>query len=53
MKGIRGIDPGLWVRLRLIGYMEARIDLMPLAGGLLLLLAGPGRLALENRHADT
>jgi putative oxidoreductase len=37
-----------WVKLRLLGWIDGRLDLMILAGALLLLLAGPGRAAFDN-----
>ena len=37
-----------WVKLRMLGFAEGRIDLMLLAAGLLLLLAGPGRAAVDE-----
>jgi putative oxidoreductase len=39
-----------WVKFRLMGWIDGRLDLMILAGALLLVLAGPGRAALDNRR---
>ena len=39
-----------WVKFRLSGWNDGRLDLMILAGALLLVLAGPGRAALDNRR---
>ena len=39
-----------WVKLRLMGWLDGRLDLMILAGTLLLVVAGPGRAALDNRR---
>jgi putative oxidoreductase len=36
-----------WVQLRLRGWPNGRLELMLLAGGLMLFLAGPGKLALD------
>lgn len=45
------IVAGFWVKLRMVGYQEARLDLLLIAAGLLFLFAGPGRLALDNRRS--
>lgn len=37
-----------YVNLRLTGFLAGRLDLMLLAGGLLLFLAGPGRAAVDE-----
>jgi putative oxidoreductase len=37
-----------WVKLRLASFAEGRIDMMLLAAGILLFLAGPGRAAVDN-----
>jgi len=37
-----------WVKLRTAGFADGRLDLMLLAAGLLFLLAGPGRAALDS-----
>jgi putative oxidoreductase len=37
-----------WVKLRMLGFAEGRLDLMLLGAGLLLLLAGPGRAAVDD-----
>ena len=37
-----------WVKLRMSGFADGRLDLMLLAAGILLFLAGPGRAALDN-----
>jgi len=36
-----------WVQLRLRGWPNGRLELMLLAGGLLLFLAGPGKMAID------
>ena len=36
-----------WVQLRVRGWPNGRLELMLLAGGLLLFLAGPGKMALD------
>ena len=36
------------VKLRLMSYTEGRIDLVLMAGGILLFLAGPGRAAIDE-----
>ena len=36
-----------WVQLRLRGWPNGRLELMLLAGGLMLFLAGPGKMALD------
>src|SRR5262249_31033580 len=36
-----------WVQLRLRGWPNGRLELLLLAGGLLLFLAGPGKMAIE------
>ena len=33
-----------------MGWLDARLELMILAGALLLVVAGPGRAALDNRR---
>jgi putative oxidoreductase len=38
----------VFVKLRLATFGEGRLDLLLLAGGLLLFLAGPGRAALDE-----
>lgn len=47
------IVAAFWVKLRMVGYQEARLDFLILAAALLFLLAGPGRLALDNRRSAT
>lgn len=37
-----------WVKLRMQGFNDGRLDLMLLAAGILLFLAGPGRAAVDN-----
>jgi putative oxidoreductase len=37
-----------WVKLRMQGFNDGRIDLLLLAAGILLFLAGPGRAAVDN-----
>src|ERR1051326_3947565 len=37
-----------WVKLRMLGFAEGRLDLMLLGAGLLLSLAGPGRAAVDD-----
>ena len=37
-----------WVRFRLLGWMDGRLDLMLLAGAIMLFLAGPGRAAIDE-----
>ena len=37
-----------WVQLRVRGWPNGRLELMLLAGGLLLFLAGPGRMAIDT-----
>ena len=37
-----------WVKLRLMGWDPGRLDLMLLAGGILLLLNGAGKLAIDK-----
>jgi putative oxidoreductase len=37
-----------WVKLRMSGFADGRLDLMLLAAGMLLFLAGPGRAAVDN-----
>ena len=37
-----------WVKLRTAGFNDGRLDLMLLAAGALLFLAGPGRAAIDN-----
>ena len=39
-----------WVKVRHLGWIDARLDLMILAGAFLLVLAGPGRAALDNQR---
>ena len=39
-----------WVKVRYLGWIDARLDLMILAGAFLLVLAGPGRAALDNQR---
>jgi putative oxidoreductase len=39
-----------WVKFRLMGWNDGRLDLMILAGALLLVLAGPGRAALDKER---
>jgi putative oxidoreductase len=36
-----------WVQLRLRGWPNGRLELMLLAGSLLLFLAGPGKMAID------
>ena len=36
-----------WVQLRLRGWPNGRLELMLLAGGVMLFLAGPGKIALD------
>lgn len=38
-----------WVKFRLMSWDDGRIDLMLLTAAILLLLAGPGRAAIDNR----
>ena len=38
-----------WVKFRLMSWNDGRIDLMLLTAAILLLLAGPGRAAIDNR----
>jgi putative oxidoreductase len=40
-----------WVKFRLMGWNDGRLDLMILAGALLLVLAGPGRAALDKQRS--
>jgi putative oxidoreductase len=37
-----------WVKYRLMGWDAGRLDLMLLAGGVLLFLGGPGKAALQR-----
>lgn len=37
-----------WVKLRMLGFNDGRLDLMLLAAGILLFLAGPGRAAIDH-----
>ena len=37
-----------WVKLRMSGFADGRLDLMLLAGAILLFLAGPGRAAVDR-----
>ena len=37
-----------YAKLRLTGFIDGRIDLMMLAGAILLFLAGPGRAAIQG-----
>ncbi|PYM43087.1 MAG: hypothetical protein DME12_04735 [Candidatus Rokuibacteriota bacterium] len=39
-----------WVKFRLMGWQDGRLDLMILAGALLLVVAGPGRAALDHQR---
>jgi len=39
-----------WVKFRLMGWNDGRLDLMILAGALLLVFAGPGRAALDKQR---
>jgi putative oxidoreductase len=39
----------VWVKYRLMGWDPGRLDLMLLAGGLLVFLDGPGKAALDAR----
>jgi putative oxidoreductase len=38
-----------WVKYRLMSWNDGRLDLMLLTAAILLLLAGPGRAAIDNR----
>jgi putative oxidoreductase len=38
-----------WVKYRLMSWNDGRLDLMLLTAAILLLLAGPGRVAIDNR----
>jgi putative oxidoreductase len=42
-----------WVQLRLRGWPNGRLELMLLAGGLLLFLAGPGKMALDAARRES
>ena len=44
---IEHIVTTFWVQLRLRGWPNGRLELMLLAGGLMLFLAGPGKMALD------
>jgi putative oxidoreductase len=37
-----------WVQLRLRGWPNGRLELLLLAGGLMLFLAGPGKMAIDT-----
>ena len=37
-----------WVKFRLMSFADGRLDMMLLAGGILLFLAGPGRAAIDE-----
>ena len=37
-----------WVKFRLQGWNDGRLELMRLAAGLMLFLSGPGKLALDR-----
>jgi putative oxidoreductase len=39
----------VWVKFRLMGWDPGRLDVMLLAGGLLVVLDGPGKAALDAR----
>jgi len=47
------IVAAFWVKFRLMGWLDARFELMILAGALLLVIAGPGRAALDNRRGPS
>ena len=38
-----------WVKFRLMSWNDGRLDLMLFTAAMLLLLAGPGRAAIDNR----
>jgi len=38
-----------WVKFRLMSWNDGRIDVMLFTAAILLLLAGPGRAAIDNR----
>jgi len=42
-----------WVKVRLMGWLDGRLELMILAGALLVVVAGPGRAALDNRRRSS
>ncbi|MBI2153976.1 MAG: DoxX family protein [Candidatus Rokubacteria bacterium] len=41
-----------YVKLRLTGFVDGRIDLMMLAGAMLLVLAGSGKAAIDKAWGD-